>query len=114
MADPKTVEEYNELSQKNSSVSGYGPFEARMHCPCPFCAAPDFSSWLILEVAKLHNIEFVCKACGRGAVMIFTSNSPDFTQFEMVQTRGNEPAEYLPKMRRDESLQDRANDPVVF
>lgn len=99
MPDPTNLDEYNRLQNLHQSITGFGLGNVRISTPCPFCCAPDFRSYLIEEVEKVCSEDVTCKACGRGAKMIF-HHQIGVTRFEMVQTRGVDPAPYLPRFRR--------------
>ncbi len=69
--------------------------------PCPFCAAPDFTTYPVFETTpETPQREFVCKECGRGAkpVVEFISGA---TCFQFFQTRGDaSPPWFRPRMER--------------
>lgn len=105
MSAPTTLDEYNERYQLASKIDGFG-FSVSMTLPCPFCCEPGFWKYYVLHegaegMREVCSKEAVCKACGRGAKLIFTgvpgSGSVGFT---CVQTRGDDPPAFLPKMRR--------------
>lgn len=94
------VHEYNRLQMERQRIEGFG-LEVRVTSPCPFCCAPDFNSYLVIDVEKISGKEVVCKACGRGAMHLMTHDAFGGTQVELVQTRGPDPdLPFLPKMRR--------------
>lgn len=102
-ADPPDLETYNRLFNERQRITGGGP-STRVHLPCPFCAAADWASWTVwpgdpdnVEVAMQRDVR--CSACGRGARAISHRSGSGVT-FEMVQTAGDDPAPYLPPMRR--------------
>jgi hypothetical protein len=99
MAEPKDYDEYLKRLNENTKMEGFG-FEVTMTVPCPFCAAPDFQKYLILEVEEAMAKDTTCKECGRSAKAIY-HRSPGSTSFEVVQTGGPDQPEWLkPKMRR--------------
>jgi hypothetical protein len=99
MADPKTREEYLKLSQANVRYGGSG-VGTYMEPACPFCAAPKFARWSIIDMEGTASEESICKNCGRGAKLIFKRDK-DSVSFEVVQTGGPDQPEWLePKMRR--------------
>jgi hypothetical protein len=101
MTQPKTKEEYLERFHANERVSGHGIAEVRIHAPCPFCAAPDWSEWLIIECEQAMQKVTTCKECGRSGKFVFSVNTPGNKQFEFVQTGGDDPPEWLqPPPRR--------------
>jgi hypothetical protein len=93
-----TKTEYEAKFTRNQSISGYG-LDVTMHMPCPFCATTGWMVYKILEMEEVSSREHVCSECGRGARMIYT-HSGSSTSFEVVQTRGDDPPDYLPRMRR--------------
>jgi hypothetical protein len=98
MADQKDLETYNRLIKEGQYLSGEG-METTMHMPCYFCAEPDFIEWKIVSMEETAAEARSCKACGRSAKMIFDRNA-NGVSFEIVQTGGPDPADYLPPMRR--------------
>jgi hypothetical protein len=101
MAEPGNMDEYTARFHQNQRIEGYG-LDTTMVMPCPFCAAPDFMRWKILEVESAMHRGGTCKECGRSTKAIF-QRSPSGVQFEIVQTGGPDQPEWLaPKMRRVE------------
>jgi len=98
--DPKTLDHYNDRYKTNIEIYGRG-FDVATSYPCPFCAMPDFADVKVLDTERTFSNEIVCKHCGRGAKLVF-SHEQGATLFEVVQTRGDDPPSYLPKMRRIE------------
>lgn len=96
--DPPDIVTYNQKFTENTKLSGYGA-DVRMHWPCPFCAAPDFVEFRILEQMEVTSTVHTCVWCGRGARIIYTIQDGN-TSFEIVQTGGEDPPDYLPPMRR--------------
>ncbi len=102
MADPETREAYEERFAANQRVSGQF-IDTRTHFPCPFCAAPDWFAPRIIELETKGQGEHICSECGRGARFVFDRDGANVT-IRMVQTRGDDPPEYLRGMiSRDES-----------
>jgi hypothetical protein len=66
MAEPKDMQEYTERFAANQKISGYGA-DVTMHLPCPFCAAPDFMVYKIIEMEDVTG--GTCKACSRSMAM---------------------------------------------
>lgn len=96
---PSNAAEYLERFNKNQRIEGFG-LETTCITPCPFCAAPDFARWKVLEVEDAMQKETTCRECGRSAKAIFT-RTPSSVAFEIVQTGGPDQPEWLtPKMRR--------------
>lgn len=98
MADPATLEEYNRLQNARMSISGFGTTVA-ISSPCPFCCAPDVMTYRMLEVDAAMRREYACNECAR-AFTFHVERDPQQVRFELVQTRGPDPAAYLPPMRR--------------
>lgn len=84
-----TKDEYLERVNKNQEITGFG-MEVTMHMPCPFCGAPDFMVYLVLETEIAAKRGAVCKECKRGARALF-DHSQGGVQFEFVQTEGPDP-----------------------
>lgn len=98
--DPKTLDEYNKKSAANQKIEGQGLGNVFVHMPCPFCAEPDFMTYEVLDVEVRSKEGAVCKHCKRGMKAVF-KRSQSGVEFEFVQTEGEDPPSYLPKMRRD-------------
>ena len=105
---PASYAEYMQRLAENSQISGRY-LDTAMHMPCPFCAAPDFLVYKIIETQQLLAKGAVCKECGRGAKVIFSQHvtpGPGLYEnpgcsFEFVQTCGPDQPEWLEaKMRR--------------
>lgn len=100
MSEPTSMAEYTERFQENQKVSGFG-LDTTVHMPCPFCAAPDFMVYRIIDSEDAMVEGAVCSECHRGAAMEFHVNLPNNKQFEIVQTVGDLQPEWLvPLMRR--------------
>ena len=100
MGEPKTREEWEKRFAENQKISGFG-LATSMHMPCPFCAAPDFLTYRIIDTEEALVDGAVCKECNRGAAIEFSVNTPSNKQFEMVQTSGPDQPVWLdPLMRR--------------
>jgi hypothetical protein len=102
---PQTREEFEARFAANHRVSGYG-MDVTVHQPCPFCGAPDFLTYRILETHKALAAFTVCGECGRGMRAIVDAG-PYGTSFEFVQTAGDDPPPWAP-MRRDPMRVDRS------
>jgi hypothetical protein len=105
VGDPRTKAEYERRYNANSRVEGFGLTTAQV-VPCPFCGAPEWSRWVIAELAlndyKPMREERRCRECGRSARMEVRRDAGSLTS-ELVQTGGPDPAEYLrPWPRRDD------------
>lgn len=99
MADPKDYDEYVRLSHLNAKMGGTG-LDTFMEPACPFCAAPGFARWSLIDMEGTASEDTTCKSCGRSAKLVFTRDR-DSVSFEVVQTGGPAQPEWLqPKMRR--------------
>jgi len=94
-------EEYLERFQRNSKITGYGIGRVYQTVACPFCAAPDFARYEILQMQEVMSQPHECKECGRAAKLIF-AHSNTGVAFEMVQTKGDDQPAWLnmPPIRR--------------
>jgi hypothetical protein len=105
--DPASLAEYQERFNKNKTVEGFGIGNVYTHCPCPFCAAPD---WLVFEVFDVEEAmakSTRCNKCGRSAQSII-KRSAGGVQFELVQSGGPDQPDWMtPKMRRLEEITDK-------
>jgi hypothetical protein len=100
MPDPASLGEYLERFRANERLFGHG-VETGVAIPCPFCAAPDFLRYKVLEVREALEIGATCQACGRSARAQFVDSLAPSISFEIVQTGGpDQPAWLRPQMRR--------------
>jgi hypothetical protein len=100
MGQPKSMQEYTERFHANQKITGYG-IDTTMHMPCPFCAAPEWMVYRIIDSETAMVEGAVCSECNRGAAMEFQVNTPSNKQFEVVQTAGEPQPDWLqPMMRR--------------
>lgn len=106
LGDLESMEELRVNTMIHLRTEGYG-VETKSILPCPFCASPD---WLVFPVTAGLNgyVEEqkprFCKNCCRTARVIIV-RSKDSVTFEIVQTDGPEPPEWMqPKPRREETL----------
>jgi rRNA maturation protein Nop10 len=96
---PQSMSEYLRRFKLNERVFGHG-VDTGMSVPCPFCAAPNFWTYRILQTREVLAQERTCTDCGRAAQVLFSS-ADGSTRFEVIQTRGPvQPAWLTPKMRR--------------
>lgn len=96
---PNSLSEYQERVITNTKIDGFG-IETNCTIPCPFCAAPDFLNYKVLDADKMLLEPQTCKECNRGCKII-KEVKPGSIEFEFVQTSGPEQPEWLiPKMRR--------------
>lgn len=99
MAEPTSKEEYERLYHERTEYFGFG-LETGMSVPCPWCCAPGFMRWKILEVEQAMERGATCKECGRAMKGIVTKANGG-TSLEMVQTGGPDAnLPWLPPMRR--------------
>ncbi|MGY3278087.1 hypothetical protein [Bradyrhizobium sp. S3.7.6] len=99
MTEPMNAREYNALFDANSRVEGFG-METTQVAPCPFCAAPDWARWKIVDMDRTATKDRKCENCGRSAKVIIKRDA-NGVKFEIVQTGGPDQPEWLvPKMRR--------------
>jgi hypothetical protein len=92
-----TKDEYENRYQENQALSGFG-LEVKTHLPCPFCAAPEFlvyPIWPPDEHQKALEKGADCKECGRGMRVVYTANTQSMLAFKMVQTKGDDPPDYI-------------------
>lgn len=90
---PTNYQEYLERTGKHTHISGYG-LDVTSHYPCPFCGAPGWASHKLMEIKEVMSKEHTCSECGRSAKLIFTEE-PGSTSFELVQTGGDDPADWF-------------------
>jgi hypothetical protein len=99
---PKSKAEYEAAFHANERVTGYG-INVTIHMPCPFCAAPEFIVYRVLEVVDALAKGAVCTACNRGMKGITVIRDAG-TSTEFVQTCGDPPPPWVVAMRRTEEL----------
>lgn len=97
-ADPKDLETYNRLTMRNNEIGGEG-LDTFMNIPCPFCAATNFCKYPIMDMQDVLARGAKCDACGRSAKAIF-KHSHSGVAMEMVQTGGDDPADWFPMLMR--------------
>jgi hypothetical protein len=97
----RNLEEHATLTVANTKVEGKGP-DTIVHAPCPFCAAPDFLVYRLLDVQSAVSEDTTCASCARSMRGIFTEDGKGGTQVELVQTGGPDiPAWFTPIRRVD-------------
>lgn len=97
---PTTADEYLKRFHNNQRITGFGIGNVYQHCPCPFCAAPDWLVFEILDTETSMSKDTRCKECGRSAKAL-VQRAPGGIQFEFVQTGGPDQPDWLtPPMRR--------------
>jgi hypothetical protein len=98
MSDPATLDEYQQRSLAGIRFEQHGHY-VLVHCPCPFCGAPDFNVYPLADTERAIQLDCTCKECARSSKAVLTRTRDDVS-FEFVQTGGADPPAYLPKMRR--------------
>lgn len=98
MPEPVDMIEYERLFQQRTSIEGMG-LETSISMPCPFCAAPAFMRYRVLEVETAMQAGSTCKACGRSARAIMQRSSSGVS-FEVVQTGGPDQPQWLERQMR--------------
>lgn len=99
MPDPATHDEYLKRFHQAEKIDGSGIGNVYVTVPCPFCAAPGWLRFEVLETEQAMQRDIKCKECGRSAKSI-VDRRPEGVSFEVVQTGGDDPPSYLPPMRR--------------
>jgi predicted RNA-binding Zn-ribbon protein involved in translation (DUF1610 family) len=94
-----TREEFERKYKANHLITGYES-DVKVHAPCPFCAAPEFLVWRVLECREVLAAGGVCPECGRGCKAIFRDTFGGGVEMEFVQTSGEPSPDYLPPIRR--------------
>lgn len=101
MKDPATHDEYLKRFHQGQLIEGIGIGNVYMTSPCPACAAPNWLKWEMLDVRPAMEKGATCKECERSFRAVFISDGNDSIAFELVQTGGSDPPDYLtPKIRR--------------
>jgi hypothetical protein len=101
MGEPTSIEEYQARLHENTKVTGQGIEGTRLHLPCPFCAAPEFLAFPILDQERMLRAGAVCRECGRGMRAVYERPNEALTRFYLVQTEGPPPAAWCPVRRRE-------------
>jgi hypothetical protein len=91
---PTNLQEYQARYKANQQTVGNGP-QVTCHAPCPFCAAPDFMIFKMIDYEAAMSTGGRCKECSRSA-KFKTKGHPGSVSIELVQTDGP-----TPKMRVD-------------
>lgn len=97
---PTTREEYEKRFFENNKFSGFGT-NTTVHMPCPFCAAPDWLTYRVIDSQTGLAKGAVCAECGRSAKGLVERDQSGI-RLEIVQTGGLDPPPWLPPMRRVE------------
>lgn len=99
MTDLSNYKEYEARFMKSHQITGYGIMGVTVHTPCPFCAAPDWNVFLVIDSEEAMAKDTKCEECGRSAKAIITKTDTT-TSFEVVQTGGPDAPPWLPPIRR--------------
>lgn len=100
MDKPNSIEELNRRIQQNQYVTGFGVGNVHQHMSCPFCGAPEFCTFEILEMKTVLGRDNVCAECERGVIAKF-SEEENSIEMRLFQTRGPDlPDWYEPKFPR--------------
>jgi hypothetical protein len=101
--DPRDQAQFDARFSYNTYATGTGA-ETRQHLPCPFCAARDWQSILLLEFEHKIQTEATCSNCGRSGRAIVTSDESASKVIEFVQTGGPDAPDWMvpPPRRVDE------------
>ena len=96
---PRNNDELAVRINLNQQVTGFG-FDTTMHMPCPFCGAPDFMVFKVIDTLEASKQGGTCKECKRSMKTIVTSIRGG-RNMEFVQSAGPDQPDWLsPKMRR--------------
>ena len=90
-----TKEDYEKRFGENYRIEGFG-LDVTIHSPCPFCAAPDFMDYKILDVRQALQEEHVCAECGRGMKGTVADAVHDEVTVQVHQTQGEDPPPFIP------------------
>lgn len=93
MTQPSSMDEFSELFEKNLRIEGNFD-KVRTVLPCPFCAAPDFTTFRILTTSEDMQQEATCDVCGRSARFIVNGDASGIAA-ELVQTGGEPPPPWM-------------------
>jgi len=87
---PGSWPEFMRTFEANTKIEGHG-LGVVMHSPCPWCAAPDFMVFPVLECTAAFLKGATCKHCGRSMV-----GCPIEHGFEFVQVGGADAPDWMP------------------
>lgn len=96
--DPATFEEYEERTSQNTEIVGHGLATAT-HVACPFCGAAGYAVWPVMSAQEAMSKDTTCTACGRSGRAV-VERTESGIEVEFVQTAGEDPPAYLPRIRR--------------
>lgn len=91
---PKTRQEFVDRYLRNNTVEREGMSDQLTHLPCMFCGCPDMMLLHALNVKEDLMRGGKCQECGRGIQVIF-DNDGDLIKYEVLQTEGADPPEYI-------------------
>ena len=97
MTHPRNPFEFLERHNENFKLERGEGGRIIAHAPCPACAAPDFWTFAIAELAAKVGTPATCKECQRSFKVIVYADST----VEVVQTGGpNLPHDYYIQYKR--------------
>jgi hypothetical protein len=99
MNDPQSKTIYDLTFKQNQKLTGVGS-RTTCHLPCPFCAAPDWMVYSVVDALAAFERGAVCEHCHRGARAL-VARVAGGVSYKFVQTCGAAPPSYLPAMPRD-------------
>lgn len=102
---PTNADEYNAAFHANNRITGNGIEGTTMHVPCPFCAAPEWLVYRVIDSEQAMAAGATCTACGRTAKFLFAispltghaGHAQRSISFRLVQCgAGDNPPAWLP------------------
>lgn len=97
---PTNYQEYLARCAKNQVITGRGLGNVFTHAPCPFCGAPEFMVFEVMETELAMVKEHTCAECERSAKFMVFDIAGGKT-FHLVQTGGpDQPDWMVHKMER--------------
>lgn len=90
---PTNMEEAIARAARNVEIFGYGINEVAVSIPCPWCAAKDWMTYKIVDLAfRPHEAlgKRTCAECGRTGMALYNDTGSTVTT-EYVQTGGPDP-----------------------
>lgn|SRR5574337_1306709 len=100
VASPQSMEEFLSRYHSNERIEGFGITGVTIHMPCPFCAAPDFIVYKLIDTHEALQRGGTCAECGR-SMQVNVTDTPTAKHMSFVQTGGPDQPEWLePKIPR--------------
>lgn len=87
MPEPTSKTEFEKRFHANMRMSGEGA-DTTVHMPCPFCGAPDWVVYRLLEMPGRAERSSECGECGRSAAILTSYPSDGSMRGAFVQTGG--------------------------